>query len=533
MTQNIQYPIGIQTFDKIIEGGYIYVDKTSLIHDLVNSNKYVFLSRPRRFGKSLLISTIEAYFHGRKDLFKGLAMENLEHKWEEHPVLRFDLSGESYQHSGKLKNLLNLLLSEYEAIYGKNPEEKDLATRFRGIIKRAHDISGKDVVVLIDEYDKPMVDNIHDDSLVDDFRKELRGFYGVLKGSDPYIHFAMLTGVTKYSHVSIFSGLNNLKDVSMNPKYNAICGVSESEFRKYFGPSIENFAEANGWAVESVWNVFKAKYDGYHFCGKGEGIYNPFSILWAFDDNKLGDYWFRSGTPDLITKVLRKNNYNLSNIEGGEFTETQLSDLVDPNKDYHALFFQAGYLTVKGYKPATLNPVTFADTPEKFILGFPNREVSTGFWSSLYSNYLFSDRPATPFDETGFITAVETGHPEDFMNRLGALLSELSQGNTPKDNVRLKEINFQNDLQIIFRMLGFHVNTEITVASGRIDMIVETSSFVYLFEFKVNSTPEAAIQQIKDNLYAAKFASDPRRVFLIGANFSSKTNTLTSSIAEK
>ena len=532
MAQKINYPIGIQTFEEIIQEGYLYVDKTALVYDLAKNNKYVFLSRPRRFGKSLLVSTLEAYFQGRKELFKGLAMETLEKDWIQYPVLRFDLSGESYDCPKKLKDKISFTLSSYEKTYGRNSEAKSLAARFEALIKQAKLKASQKVVILIDEYDKPMVDNIHDDSLMEDFRKELRGFYSVLKSNDAFIHFAMLTGVTKYSHVSIFSGLNNLKDISLNPKYNAICGVSETEFRNYFGPSIRNFSEATKWPEDTVWKVFKTKYDGYHFCGEGEGIYNPFSILWAFDDNKLGDYWFRSGTPDLLAKVLLKNNYNLKDLEGREFTETQLSDLTNPDKDYHALFFQAGYLTIKGYRPATLNPVTCADTPEKFILGFPNREVMTGFWSSLYQNYLFTNRPTTPFDETGFIQAVETGDPEEFMTRLQALLSELSQGNTPKENVRLKEINFQNDLQIIFRMLGFQVQTEITVSSGRIDMTVETPSYVYLFEFKTDSTPEAALKQIKDNDYATKFASDSRRIFLIGANFSTETNSLTSFLIE-
>ena len=526
------YPLGIQTFEEIVSEGYLYVDKTEIVYDLVNSNKYVFLSRPRRFGKSLLISTIDAYFQGRKELFQGLAMESLEKDWEVHPVLRFDLSGESYQHAGKLVGKISHSLSRYEAIYGKDPEADSLADRFTSLIAAAEAKTKHKVVILIDEYDKPMIDNIHDDALVEDFRKELRGFYGTLKGNDAHIRFAMLTGVTKFAHVSVFSGLNNLRDISMNRDYNAICGISESEFHKYFANSIETFADANKWSVDMVWKAFKAKYDGYLFCDKGEGIYNPFSVLYAFADNKLGEYWFRSGTPTLLVNVLKKNNYNLSDIEGGEFTEMELSDLVDPDRDYHALFFQAGYLTVKGYIPASLDLITGEDTPEKYILGFPNREVSMGFWKSLYDNYLFADSPIAPFDEKGFVKAVETGDPQDFMTLLQSLLAELSYGNTPKDNIRLKEINFQNDLQIIFRMLGFKVKTEIAVASGRIDMTVETNSYVYLFEFKTDSTPEAAIKQIRDNVYAAKFASDSRRVFLIGATFSTKTNSLSSFLIE-
>ena len=499
------------------------------MHDLVENNKYVFLSRPRRFGKSLLISPIEAYFLGRKDLFKGLDMERLETDWLEYPVLRFDLSGESYQHPEKLASKLNLSLSRYESVYGRNPEADTLSSRFGHLIQAAERKTGRKVVILIDEYDKPLTDAIEDDPLKENFRKELAGFYGVLKGNDAHIRFAMLTGITRYGHVSVFSGLNNLNDISLDDSYNAICGVSESEFHRYFEPSVKEMALEYGVPEQDVRDAFRVNYDGYHFSKAEEGIYNPFSIMLSFQHKEIGSHWFASGTPSFLVNAVRRYSIPLASLEGESFTKAQLSDVSDPETNYQALFFQAGYLTIKGYVPGKFGVDSY---PPKFTLGIPNEEVRRGFWDSLYRGYLFQGRPVTPFDEKGFIHAVETGDPEDFMARLGALLAELSHGNTPKEDVRLKEINFQNDLQIIFRMLGFLVRTEIAVASGRIDMTVETGSYVYIFEFKVDSTAEEALKQVKKNVYDAKFAADPRRVFLIGASFSSRTNTLADCIIE-
>ena len=529
MAQKIKYPIGIQTFEEIIEGGYLYVDKTALVYQLVKDNKYIFLSRPRRFGKSLLVSTLEAYFQGRKELFKGLAMETLEKDWIQYPVLRFDLSGESYNCSKKLLDKICLTLSHYESIYGKNLEAKSPAARFASLIMLAEQKTGQKVVILIDEYDKPLTDTLHDDILKEELRKELAGFYGVIKSNDAHIQFAMLTGITKFGHVSIFSGLNNLNDISLTDDYNALCGVSETEFRKYFAPSVKNMANEYGIPEQDVWDAFRVNYDGYHFSKVKEGIYNPFSIMLSFYNNEIGMHWFTSGTPSFLVNTVKRYDIPLSRLEGQSFTKAELSDISDPRQNYQALFFQAGYLTIKDYIPGKIG---LHSVLPRFTLGFPNEEVRSGFWDTLYKGYLFPNRTVTPFDETGFIQAVETGNPEEFMTRLQALLGELSQGNTPKENVRLKEINFQNDLQIIFRMLGFQVQTEITVSSGRIDMTVETPSYVYLFEFKTDSTPEAALKQIKDNAYATKFASDSRRIFLIGANFSTETNSLTSFLIE-
>ena len=518
MGNMIKYPVGIQTFEKIIEGGYLYVDKTRYVHDLVNDNQYVFLSRPRRFGKSLLLSTIQAYFEGRRKLFAGLAVAGLEKAWDSYPVLRFDLSGESYEHPAKLEGKLNLLLREYEDIYGKEEDEVSVGSRFRGIIRRAVEKTGRKAVVLIDEYDKPLLETMHEEELHESARLRLRGFYGVLKESDEFIRFAMLTGVTKFGQVTVFSGLNNLRDISMLDRYNEICGISETEFRKYFAASVKDFAMAKGTTEEKVWELFRNNYDGYHFSETGCGMYNPFSVLNAFKDNRISNYWFRSGSPDYLIKLFKRNHYVLNELEGQRRTESQLLDMTNPDRNVVTLLYQSGYLTIKDYDPMF----------EEYILGFPNNEVRTGFWSSLYDNYVFNGSNRTAFDMSRFVRDVFDGKATEFMERLQALIASLSPG-TLKD----KEIYFQNILQVVFSMMGFHTRTEITMASGRADMTVETEKYIYIFEFKIDSTAEAALAQIKGKRYSAPFNTGTHKVILIGANFSSTTNLLSDYIIEE
>ena len=517
MESKISYPVGIQTFSEIINEGYLYVDKTRILYDLVKNNKYIFLSRPRRFGKSLLISTIEAYFQGRKELFEGLAVSLLEKDWSAYPVIRFDLSGESYERPDKVVKRLNVILSRYEEIYGSNSVEETPAARFGGLIRRAAKQTGKKVVILVDEYDKPMVDNIHDEELTEGFKSELRGFYSVIKESDEFIHFAMLTGVTKFSHVSIFSGLNNLSDISMLAQYNDICGISESEFHNYFGSSISNYAATHKNTEAEVWQDFKFNYDGYHFSKSEEGIYNPYSVLKAFKFNEIEQYWFQSGTPDFLVKIIKKNPYALYDLEGQYFKSADLSDITHPEADSHAIFYQAGYLTIKGYDKET----------QRYMLGFPNEEVRAGFWDSLYRQYIFKGAFRSTFDIYTFLDEIKTGNVEDFMKRLQALVSSISPGVD-----KGKEVHFQNVMQIVFKMLGLNVKTEVESSNGRCDMTVETPSYAFVFEFKINATAEKALNQIKEKGYANRFKADSRKVYLIGSNFSTETNELDSFLIE-
>lgn len=517
MLPKIKYPIGIQTFSEIVEENYLYVDKTAKAFELVSDNKYVFLSRPRRFGKSLLLSTLEAYFQGRKELFGGLALSRLEKEWRVHPVLRIDLSGSSYENTELLAANLNSILTKWESVFGKEESETTPALRFRGIIQRAYEQTGEKVVVLIDEYDKPILENIHDDSLHEIMKVQLRGFYSVIKECDQYLRFAMLTGVTKFGHLSVFSGLNNLNDISLDIRYNDICGITETEFRENFAESVKEFAAINGMNEDEVWEEFRKNYDGYLFSREGEGIYNPFSVMLAFSKQTFGRYWFSTGTPAFLAKLLRRYNFPLWKLEDQEQTGEELTDITEHGYKLGALLYQSGYLTIKGYDARL----------RRYRLGFPNLEVREGFWNSLYRHYIYHPETSEIFDPDSFVHDVMHGNPEEFMERLQGLLSSLSPG------AGSREVHFQNILQIIFRMLGFRVQTEVRTSFGRADMVVQTPEFIYLFEFKINSSPQKAIEQIHEKGYGMPFKMDPRHLILIGANFSTTTSTIEDWLIEK
>lgn len=367
------YPIGIQSFEKIRNGGFVYVDKTALIYRLAASGQYYFLSRPRRFGKSLLVSTMEAYFSGRKELFEGLAMESLEKDWSEYPVLHLDLTGSSYIDISHLKMSLDQHLRKWESLYDVAPMSEDLSSRFKDIIDAAYLKTGQKVVILIDEYEKPIIDNIDNPELMEQFRRELQGFYSVIKGKDNAIRFAFLTGVTKLGKMSIFSGLNNLNDISMDARYADICGISEQELKSTFGESVEELARANELSVDDCYKKLAQMYDGYHFTENSVGIYNPFSLLNTFNSGKFRMYWFETGTPTFLVRYLKQGNYNLDNISRNDVSLETLtgSNYVSPAPI--TLMYQAGYLTIKGF-----NPDFFT-----YNLDYPNEEVKRGFMHSL------------------------------------------------------------------------------------------------------------------------------------------------------
>ncbi len=367
-----KYPVGIQTFSSLIEEGYLYIDKTDLIYDLVNGNKCVFLSRPRRFGKSLLTSTLESYFSGNKKLFLNLKIYRLEKNWDVFPVFHFDLSAENFDHPQRLINYISNDLKSFESRM-KLPSEGSISQRLKNLIIQAYNTTGKKVVILIDEYDKPMLDSLDKAEIYNDIREELRGFYSVIKACDRYIRFAFLTGITKFSRVSVFSGLNNLKDISLHPAFNAICGISETEMHEYFRESVECFASNERISAKQVWEKLKYCYDGYHFARRGEDIYNPISVLNTFDECEFRDYWFETGNPKFLFSLIRDNHFEIANFEGATRTADQLSDISNLSSDIVPLLYQAGYLTIKDYD---------ADT-SLYILGFPNREVSRQFWQRL------------------------------------------------------------------------------------------------------------------------------------------------------
>jgi len=367
------YPIGIQSFEKIRTDGFVYVDKTALIYKLAASGQYYFLSRPRRFGKSLLVSTMEAYFGGRKDLFKGLAMESLEKDWTEYPVLHLDLTGSSYTDISHLKVSLDQYLRKWESLYDVTPMSEDVSSRFKDVIVAAYRKTGQKVVILIDEYEKPIIDNIDNPELMEQFRRELQGFYSVIKGKDNAIRFAFLTGVTKLGKMSIFSGLNNLNDISMDPRYADICGITEDELKSTFGESVEELARANELSVDDCYKKLAQMYDGYHFTENSVGIYNPFSLLNTFNSGKFRMYWFETGTPTFLVRYLKQEKYNLDNISRNDVSLETLtgSNYVSPAPI--TLMYQAGYLTIKDYDQRF----------NTYNLDYPNEEVKRGFMYSL------------------------------------------------------------------------------------------------------------------------------------------------------
>lgn len=506
------YPIGIQSFEEIRKRGYVYVDKTAQLHQLVSTGKYYFFSRPRRFGKSLMISTLKAYFEGRKDLFEGLAMEQLEKEWTVRPVLHIDLNNQEYNSRKSLEDILDSYLTRWEEQYGRDPGGNSLSLRFAGIIRRAARQSGQNVVILIDEYDKPLIQALGNDALQDEYSSLLKAFYGNLKSCDAYIRFALLTGVTRFSRVSIFSDLNNLNDITMDWQYATMCGIAESELLPNFEEDIRRLAEHQGLSYDDTCALLRKKFDGYHFTANGEGIYNPFSLLNTFYRMVPDNYWFSTGTPTILVKLLKQNHYRLSDLsQGVEATGDELNGLENTINNPTPLFFQSGYLTIKDYDQRF----------NVYQLGFPNQEVERGFLDFLMPNYVNLNGNTTSFHIRHFIREVETARIDDFMHRLQSFLAD-----TPYELIREQELHYQNVLFIVFKLLGFYTDAEYHTSQGRIDLVVKTADYIYVMEFKFQGTAEEALAQINEKNYAAPFASDPRTLYKIGVNFSSKTRNI-------
>lgn len=520
----VKYPIGIQTFEKIREGNYLYVDKTLYIYELAISDTYYFLSRPRRFGKSLTITTLLALFEGKRELFKGLAIDSLDWDWQKHEVLHLDLNVRNYVDDTSLLSILNRHLKEWEEKYDILPSTDIPEDRFIEIIKKAYEISGKRIVVLIDEYDKPLLAAIGNPKLQGVYRKQLQGFYGVLKSMDQYIRFGMITGVSRFSKVSIFSALNNLKDISLSNKYNAICGITESELSEYFTEGIREMAEEKDVSIDKIHDLLKSNYDGYHFSGKPEDIYNPFSILNAFSDLHFGSYWLATGTTSSLLEVLNVNTYPLQELEGCKATESMLNGADIFLSDPIPFFFQTGYLTIKDYDPEF----------ELYILGFPNKEVTVGFNELVLRTWMRVDKPTTFVSD--FVMDVRAGKAEAFMEKIRYFFAGIPYDHAKEDKAHnddeemgirgTKEVHYQNVLYVIMKLMGFYTNTEYRTSGGRIDMVVETSDYVYVMEFKINSTAQAALDQIEEKGYAEPFRITGKKIFKIGANFDTKTRRL-------
>jgi len=510
----MDYPLGIQTFKDIINGHFLYIDKTDLVYNLTRLKRFYLLIRPRRFGKSVLISTLEAYFLGKRELFKNLKIMKMKTKWETYPVLRLDLNSENYKEENAVYEIINRRLCEWEKIYGKEDYETTISSRFEGIIKRVREKTGKQVVVLVDEYDKPLVSTIDNKELNDKFREQLKAFYAVIKSQDENLRFAMLTGVTRFSHVSVFSDLNSFTDISLRSEYQALCGITDEEIDTFCHETVEEMAAANNTDYKNMREQLRKEYDGYHFCEGGIGVYNPYSLMNAFDSKKIKRYWFRTGTPTFLTVLLKNSHLPLDRLTGGKQTEDQLCGEEDFRQNPLPVMFQSGYLTITDYDQKKM----------KYTLGFPNQEVKGGFLDALVPIFLRT-RKSSPQSIDEIVDDIYAGDPESFMKRIQTLFASLDYSIAGE-----MELYFHNSLCLLFWLIGQDVHTERHTSDGRMDATVETDDYLYIFEIKLDGSSEEAVRQIEEKNYAYPFALSGKRIYKIGVNFSSETRGIESYI---
>ncbi len=522
----MKYPIGIQSFEQIAEEGYVYIDKTALVYDLVTSGKIYFLCRPRRFGKSLLVSTLKCYFEGRKELFKGLAIDGLEKDWKRYPVFHIDFNGINFTEAGILEETLTGFVERQESIYGRDMYAKSLGSRFVSVLKAAHEKTGLRAVVLIDEYDKPLLDVLDQELYVtrdgqkrrlEEWNREvLKGFYSVFKAADADLRFVLLTGVTKFSQVSVFSGFNQPNDISMDEHYEALCGITEEELYTVFDEPIKAMAERYKVSADEMKYKLKRKYDGYHFSSNMRDIYNPFSILNSLSKRRLSDFWFRTGTPTYLIRLLSHFRENMNELTG-KFYPT--SSFVDYRADVEAplpMIYQSGYLTIKDWNMNT----------DSYLLDFPNDEVKNGFLTMVATSYLKPKEPTEAFI-LQVVDVMEAGDCDKLGKLLTSFFASIPYSQRRKEDEREKERYFQYTFYLILRMIScFTVFIEKEQSEGRVDCVVETTNDVYIFEFKLDGSADAALDQIEKKGYAREYETSHKHVHLIGCDFSSKTGTI-------
>lgn len=523
-----KYPIGVQSFEKIRNDGYVYVDKTDLVYKLAQGNIY-FLARPRRFGKSLLISTLKAYFEGRKDLFEGLKMMDLEQEWTKHPVISFDFNGLSRQENNPLRNYLFSQIIEAEKQYNLTPEDTDdLMLRFRRLIPAIHKATGQRVVVLIDEYDKPLLDlldtgNPDDEKLLAANRELLKAFFSIFKATDDHLRFVMLTGITKFSQVSMFSGFNQPDDISLSNRYDTLLGITEQELHTVFAEGINEMAEEEGCSVEEIKTSLKLHYDGYHFSKRMVDVYNPFSILNAFAKLDMKSYWFASGTPSYLVRLLGDNQENVMEYTSQNYPEQMFIDYKADKEMPLPMIFQAGYLTIKGYDREF----------NTYRLDFPNNEVKQGLITLLANNYLGQEYEMTS-TLVKIVRALRDGDLEQVRKLFTGFLAETPYAMRPKKDQKDRELYFHYTFYLLMRLIScYTVYTEKQLSEGRADCIVETPKYVYIFEFKLDGTADEALAQIRERGYGKPYEADSRQLYSVGASFSSKTGTVEEWKAEK
>ena len=522
----MKYPIGIQSFSDIRENGYVYIDKTAMVYTLATEGKVYFLSRPRRFGKSLLVSTLEAYFEGKKELFEGLAIEKLEKEWKRHPVFHVDFSVGRFTEPGVLEQSIVNDLSTWEKQYDIVTDLTDFGLRFKNIIAEAHRQTGLKAVVLIDEYDKPILDVLDDGVFIDEDGKKvtledhnrnvLKGFYSTFKAADPNLKFVLLTGVTKFSQVSVFSGFNQPLDISTISDYEALCGITQDELENYFDTEVEAVAKKRKCTKESMYATLKSEYDGYHFSENLIGLYNPFSLLNALRAKRLDSYWFRSGTPTYLIRLMNHFHEGLDEITGKYYSLEEFADYKADVERPLPMIYQSGYLTIKD----------FSLRRNMFLLDFPNNEVKRGFVTLTANNYLQPKEDTNSWLQDS-VDALEDGNLEQFHKHLTSFLADIPYTMRRKENERERERYFHYTFYLLMRLISVYtVYTEKELSQGRVDCIVETDDYVYIFEFKLDGTAEEALRQIEEKGYAKPYISDKRKVYKIGVSFSSETGTI-------
>ena len=510
-------PIGVQSFSSLREGGFVYIDKTGYIYDLAQKGKQYFLSRPRRFGKSLLLSTMKAYWEGKKELFTGLAIAELKKEagedFQTYPVFYFDFNKDSYQGYGALEEVLEEHLRIWERIYGGRVGES-LGGRFRSLLERAYETTGRGCVVLVDEYDKSLLEVLEHREREEHNKSVFKGFFSALKSYDRYLHFVFITGVTKFSKVSIFSDLNQLNDITLDPDYACICGITERELEEKLTPEVRKLATSMQVDENTCLMTLRNMYDGYHFSPHQPGVYNPFSLLKAFFSGRLGSYWFATGTPTFLTKQVKKMRLDAAKFTNQTIfaSEATMTDYCFDNPDPVPLLYQTGYLTIWDYDGRR----------QRYALGFPNDEVKYGFLSSLLPLYAPASTSARGTDIFTIDEYLETGNIEG----VGEIFKALFAGIPYTTDDAPFEHYFQSIIYLVFTLLGRYVHAEVHSAGGRADCIVETPDFVYIFEFKVGKSAREALQQIEEKGYAKGYGADKRKLYKIGVSFDGEKRSL-------
>ena len=514
-----KYPIGIQTFSRIVSGGYVYVDKTDLVWQLANIATFVFMSRPRRFGKSLLTSTLESYFSGKKELFQRLKIMALEQEWKQYPVIHLDLSGAKHMPPQGVRDELTRIVSEYEKTYGRDEVETTPGMRFAGVVNRAYEQTGEQVAVLIDEYDAPLLDVLHEDTALQEMREVMQEFYQRLKQLEPKIKFCFITGITKFSQLSIFSTINNLKNVTMLPAFSAICGITENEVKQYFEEEIGMMAADYGLTPQEMFLRIKERYDGYHFSAVSEDVYNPFSLLNAFGDRELKNYWFESGTPTFLIRQMKHFHTDITAMDTMEAPADSFNVPTEAMTTALPLLYQSGYLTIKGYDRES----------EMYTLSIPNQEVRIGYVKGLLPTYIGME----PGDvQAGFALkfwrALKIGDIDLAMREMQTYMAGIPyvEGFKKKlADAATVEGFYEYTMYLILSMLNVYVRTQVKCAGGRVDMVVWMPEVTYVFELKVNGTAQEALEQIDDKSYAIPFSSDGRKVVKVGVKFNKENRS--------